>query len=229
MKARKLITILILITIIFTSTIVFAHKPIYTDEGATTIQNAQKIDEPEISWAIYGELTEENDVYFYKVEGKKGMDLYVQMTIPKIKGNENFTPTIGVLGKEFEKTKDELPFEVPEGYGVKIIEPTEVKRDFFEPFTQTNYLMRQEETIKLKNDDTYYIAVYDKEKRSGKYTLAVGKEEEFGMKDALMFPYTWLRVRLWYNTSQTFLIIGGVILLIWGFVKVVKMLKKKKQ
>ena len=226
MKLKRVVVIVGIFLLVFTSS-VYAHKPIFTDGENTSINKAIKIDNPEISWAVYGELTDDSNVHYYKIDGEKGMDLYVQMTVPKIKNNENFTPSIAILGKEFEKPEIEVPFEIPQGYGAKIIEPVEVKEEFFEPFTQTRYLMRQEETIKLENDAPYYIVVYDKDKEEGKYTLTVGRKEEFKIKDILLFPLTWLRVRLWYNPFQTALIIILVIIIIILLIKSIKTLLKK--
>ncbi len=226
MKIKRVFVIVVIFLLTFTS-LIYAHKPIFNDGTNISINESIKIDNPEISWAVYGELTHDSNVHYYKIDGKRGMDLYVQMTIPKIKDNEDFTPSIAILGKEFEKPEIEVPFEVPEGYGVKIIEPVEVKEEFFEPFTQTRYLMRQEETIKLENDAPYYIVVYDNVKEEGKYTLTVGRKEEFKIKDILLFPLTWIRVRLWYNKFQTFLIIVLVITIITLLIKSIKTLFKK--
>lgn len=227
MKFRRACMVIVILSIIFVSTSVYAHKPIFSDGTNTSIDKAIKVDNPEISWAVYGELTEESDVQYYVIDGEKGMDLYVQMTIPKIEGNEDFTPSIAILCKEFEKPENEVPFEVPQGYGVKIIEPTEIQEEFFEPFTQTRYYFRQEETIKLENDSPYYIVVYDQEGEEGKYTLAIGKKEEFGIKDILMFPFTWLKVRFWYNGLQTVFIIILAITFVVLLVKSIKNLFTK--
>ena len=43
-----------------------AHQLIFSDGNNITIENALYIPDPQISWAMYGEL--ENNVLFYKFE-----------------------------------------------------------------------------------------------------------------------------------------------------------------
>lgn len=226
MDIKKFVSSIILFILLFTSVTVYAHKPIFVGNDINSLNKAKVIEKPQISWAIYSELTNENEIDFYKIEELKGTEIFIQMTIPKIKGLEEFSPTVVILGKGLPLDKQNLPFDIPEGYGAKIIESTSVKREFFEPFTQTRYLIRQEDTIELKHSGKYYIAVYDTNNQTGKYTLAIGKEEDFEITDILKFPYTWLKVRLWYNSVQTMLILILSFVFILSIIKVVK--KKKK-
>ena len=83
---------------------------------------------------------------------------------------------------------------------------------FYEPFTQTSYWERQEVNAKLNKLGTYYIVVYNGNNSGnnvhtqnslvdfGKFSLAVGKVEDFSILDFLvLIPYSWINVKLFFN------------------------------
>jgi len=230
LKSKRAVSIIVFFIIVSTSIIVYAHKPIFISEDIGSIERAQLIEKPEISWAVYNMLEQKREVDFYKIEGKKGMKVYLQMTIPKLKGLESFNPTVILMGREFPEVQREIPFDLPEGYGGMIIGPRTASKIFFEPFTQTRYIIRQEERITLQRDETYYIAVYSEDEKTGKYTLAIGEKEEFGFADIIKFPITWLKVRLWYNKIQTYLILIVLLMIfiggIYGIKRILRRIRK---
>ena len=46
-------------------------------------------------------------------------------------------------------------------------------------------------------DGPYYVVVWDKSKRGGRYVLTIGERDEFGLVDLIKYPYTWAKLQLW--------------------------------
>lgn len=108
-----------------------------------------------------------------------------------------------------------FPFGIPTNYQIMINQDyndTLPSSTFYEPFTQTSYWERQEIIANLIKLGTYYIVVYNENNSGnnvhtqkspvdfGKFSLAVGKVEDFSILDFLvLIPYSWINVKLFFN------------------------------
>jgi hypothetical protein len=108
-----------------------------------------------------------------------------------------------------------FPFGIPTNYQIMINQDyndTLPSSTFYEPFTQTSYWERQEINANLNKLGTYYIVVYNENNSGdnvhtqnssvvfGKFSLAVGKVEDFSILDFLvLIPYSWINVKLFFN------------------------------
>lgn len=221
MKKKSLSLLVILF--VFVTTVVSAHKPIFENKD-TSINSPIVIDNHQISYAIYAELDGKNDVDFYEFEAKEGQNFYIEMLVPKIKSNENFQPNFVIISKQIPN-KDSVPLDIPQGYGViNVPYPENYTNEFYEKFTQTTYLKAQSISGIIEKDGKYIIGVYSNSK-GGKYTLAIGKKEDFGFKDILTFPYVYFKVKYFFNPIITLLCLATAILVIFGLYT----LKKKRR
>lgn len=90
---------------------------------------------------------------------------------------------------------------------------------FDEPVTGTQYWTRQTGTWKAPADGTYRIAVYSPGGRAGKYVLAPGRREAFGIGDIFSLPAVRWEVRtfmeqpVWQDGLLYALLIAGVVVL----------------
>lgn len=220
---KKKIASLLIVMFTIVIIVVSAHKPIFESKD-TTINSPIVIDNHQISYAMYGELEGKNDVDFYEFEAKEGQNFYIEMLVPKIKLNKDFEPNFVIISKQI-KNKDIVPFDIPEGYGaINVPYPQNYTNEFFEKFTQTTYLRAQSISGTIEKDGTYIVGVYSTSK-GGKYTLAIGKKEDFGFKDILTFPYIYLKIKYFFNPIITLLCIATVIFVFVGFYT----LKKKRR
>lgn len=211
---KNKVLFLTLVILIFCITVVSAHKPIF--EGSdTTLKNPQVVPNHKTSYAVYGEIEDKNDVDFVKFSAKSGEDFYIQITKPAIKSNEEFKPYIALIGKGLYE-KDKVPFEIPKDVGVIVFPPSPYQY-FYEKFTQTSYYQGQTIRGQIPADGDYYVAVYSAD-NGGKYTLAIGEEEKFSIRDIVSFPYIYFRVKYFFNPIKTIFISIGVILIIMGVV-----------
>jgi hypothetical protein len=76
---------------------------------------------------------------------------------------------------------------------------------FYEPFTQTSYLIRQELAIpSLPSTGEYAMAIYDdgclQSDGPRKYVLAIGEREDFGPIDFFTtLPAAWFETKLYFQ------------------------------
>ena len=185
----------------------FGHQLIFSDGMNTKIDNSLYIPDPQISWAMYGEV--KNNVLFYKFDVDQKEPLYASIVIPALEGLEEFHPSlaiiserqnIGLISLQVDENNTDLPFELPEKFSAIVFDyagefPGSV---FYEPFTQVNYWERQEIRIDSINPGTYYLAVFDISE-NGKFTLAVGEIEDF--RNANFFDSF---IRAWFETKIFF-------------------------
>ena len=178
---RKAISGLIgLLLVLLTISSVFAHQP-YFEEMDTTFERTISIADPAISTALYGTLESPQDVDFYTFQGRAGDAVLFGMSIPDIEGQENFTPSITLIGAGLDQSTIPAQLSVPAGYGTQTIDAgQEAAQVFFEPFSRTSYWRRQRQTIQLPSDGLYTVAVWSNSGQVGRYTLVVGEREVRG-------------------------------------------------
>ena len=156
----------------------FAHKPSFGDTY-TDQEFAFKIEDPNISIVLYDEVTCEDPFLWMSFEATAGFELYVQGGVPEIERLSDYKPTIAVMAPGFPQLEEPLPFDIPEGLGVVVLEPEGEPSDFYEPFTQTSSWIWIEDTLSLPEDGTGYVVAWNDTDTTGKLWIAVGTVEDF--------------------------------------------------
>ncbi len=186
-----------------TATAALAHRPIFVEPRSnTTRANAVKIGDPEISWAVYAQLADAGELNYYRFEGKRGLRVRIEMSVPRIESARAFGFDVALIGKGLDAARVPFALEAGEGAQVAADSGQEDARVFDEPFTQTSYWKRQTLRAELPADGTYWIAVYDPRGRAGKYVLAIGEREEWGADDLVSMPSIVARVREFFGQAQ---------------------------
>lgn len=181
MIRKKLVMIALLL--IFAA-LCFGHRP-YEERDDITLDNIWVIKRPDISTAIYATLESKNDIDYYSFELEDNDSLYLSMVIPVIEGQEGFAPTMVLLGPDISISELDKPTDVLNG---NLLEPGDTfKREFFEPFSRTNYWIWQEKDLTIKNGGEYHVVVFDKEKRPGRYVFTIGRKERPGGDMGFLF------------------------------------------
>jgi hypothetical protein len=168
--------ILMLIVLIVPSA---AHQPFFEDKEFTA-DNPLYIKDPTISTAVYATLETPNNVDYYTFNGSKGESVLLSITIPQIAGQENFTPTMALMGPELPNI--DLPNQVinPQNSGALILQPPKNATTFFEPFSRTSYWTRQDQNVTLPINSSYTVAVWDDKGQVGRYVFVIGYKEVLG-------------------------------------------------
>ena len=171
-----------------------------------------------VSRAAYRELTKSGQVDLYEFAARKGQEIYVQMTVPLLDRLQGFAPDfvlvyVGDSPAKFAQPVTEMgKISDPDHAVIDTIHPhagTEETEPpmiglsyagstdvvFDEPVTSTRYWIRQSLTVSAPADGTYRIGVFSADGRIGKYVLAPGKAEKFGIADILSLPKVRATVR----------------------------------
>ena len=211
----------------------YAHKQLES-VGNNEFASATIIPDHQVSWAVYQEL-QRGDAHYYRFNANEGERFFMQITIPDLDQYRGFAPSVALIGdglqeelpiasKRSEVTtmsaaEAEIAVPASAGDGAIVLEYDESApaEKFFEPFTQTSYLVRQELTIEeLPSTGTYTVVVYDNSVGfdSGKYVLAIGEREEFSAVDFFTtLPAAWFGTKLYF---QDYLSVALAIALILG-------------
>jgi len=164
-----------------------AHQPFFEDSDFTSTAPGI-VKDPTISTALYATLDAKGDVDYVTFQGKKGQVVLLGLTIPAIEGQEEFTPTLALIGPGLPAGTLPNALTAPTKTGVAILraEPGPAST-FFEPFSRTSYWERQEERFTLPADGQFTVAVWSETGQTGRYTLVVGDREVMGGDPA--FPF----------------------------------------
>ncbi len=168
--------------ILLAATPVWAHQPFF-EETDIPPDRPWRISDPSASTAIYATLESAQDVDVFAFDGRAGQEVYFFIVIPQIPGQENFAPTMALVGPGLPKGAGTLPMVVSlaEDEGVEVIPPPEgPPSTFFEPFTRTSYWERQERTVLLPANGLYRVVVWHSGGQVGRYVFTVGREERLG-------------------------------------------------
>ena len=172
---------------LFSTSLASAHQPFFEDKDFTA-KAPGTVKDPTVSTALYATLDSPRDVDYVTFEGKRGDSILIGLTIPAIDGQENFTPTVAIMGPGLPKVGGaQLPHRViapansnpPVGAITWRAAPGKPSI-FYEPFSRTKYWERQENRIKLPADGRYTVAIWSDNCAVGRYTLVVGEREVLG-------------------------------------------------
>jgi hypothetical protein len=164
MKSRIYLLVVILITLLITPSSVLAHKPRIVQDNPTFVHN------PEISQAFYDELSGVPHVYI--IETSTDFNLYVNLLVPK-SSNPSGRYSADIYRIE-EGTKILLGSLVGGGG---------VWKEFYEEFAGDYYLQGAE--LRKRVPAGHYEIIVFSDGNKGKYVLAVGETESFGLSDLL--------------------------------------------
>ncbi len=158
------------------------------------------------SRAAYRELTPSYPIDRYEFQAKRGEPIYVQMTIPHIARLKTFDPSFALIVKSASwnaavpSLLERGTFSVDDPSVRALLHLSSVQhaltvegngsppRAFHEPFTDTNYRLKQTIRIPAPVTGTYEIAVFDRAGATGKYVLATGEKERFTLKEIFHLP-----------------------------------------
>ncbi|AFS82920.1 hypothetical protein [Candidatus Nitrosopumilus sediminis] len=208
----KEIISIISIIILFASSPAYAHKLITHDDSHRDIDNALKIPDHKISWAIYENLGV-NEAKFYSFDSKKGESLYASIVIPKIEGLEKYSPTLILVSPENNQNVNNIQSQ----NNIKKFpyEGNFPSNEFYEPFGQVTYWERQEINTELSADGEYFIIVLDEKNQKGKYSLAIGTIEDFSSENIfLILPQSWWETKIFVNDYISIMILFFIIIIL---------------
>ena len=207
-----------------------AHKPIFSEGAGGNINVAIAIDDVNISYVVYHEITADVPQLWLTFEANAGQPLFFQLGVPVIERLQDYRPALAVLGPGLPQA--DLPFTIPDELGAVILTPdmdTEVEF-FHEPITGTDSWILGTLEIDAPQQGLYYAVAYVPNSDTGKLWVAPGTVEQFGLEDIISLTDTINRVRAFHEVSAVTLpccvpLLAAGVLLIGG----VKIIKHKKR
>jgi hypothetical protein len=160
-----------------------AHKPFFSDGQFSGPESAFPIEDIDVSIVLYHEVTCESQAVWLRFDNQAGDLLYHQVGVPYLERMSNYRPVLAVVAPGLEM--EDVPFEVPEGMGAKILETSWVQEpeEFLEPFTSTRSWILNDNLLELPAEGEGYVVAWHPEGLTGKLWVAVGTVEDFTPDD----------------------------------------------
>jgi len=99
----------------------WAHRPYFEGEDIGP-DDPWLVQDPSISTAIYATLESSQDVDYFAFEGLEEEVVLLALTIPQIEGQDDFAPTMALIGPGLLAAGLPERVAVPDGAGVMVIE-----------------------------------------------------------------------------------------------------------
>ncbi len=204
MKNILIITMVFIFVVVVSQTI-WAHKPVNVNYPATR-EDPIIVNDHQISWAAYTELSTINEVDYYRLEVNEGEEIYANLLIPKIERLKDYDPTIALIGpglpKDYEVNNIQLQVKDDEGVIVKRYGSDSLE-EFYEPFTMTRYYVKQTLITKAPVTGSYHLTVFNEDNQKGKYVFAIGRKEVWRPAEIAKLPKTWWDVRIFMEKEKS--------------------------
>lgn len=193
MKKINLLSILVILS--FFSFSVSAHVPYfehtdYSEDSPRIIRKMVEQSKAFYSWLEKDDLNKSDDIDVFEFQVRnRPVRIYVEIIVPVVEEYyKDFVPWYAVVGPGLPEYNDPLPFDIPEGYGVIVmenIEPGEEREQFYEPFGGKSYYQGPVLDKNVTESGTYYVYTWDPHELGGDYVLVFGKREIFGLFDII--------------------------------------------
>jgi hypothetical protein len=215
MKPKNLCLVLLLFLLLSAVHDVFAHAPDKPKDNES-LATAYTISDPIKSWAIYAELHEEKEAQYYKFDMAQNERFFAMLFVPTSEDNK-FMPSLVVMGPGIT-SQDVLPeyLETVEGEGVMLLEAERPSKPTYEAFTPSSYYYLASLDQEVAVAGTYHVAVYESS-RGGRYGLAIGYREEFGLDEFVKIPIDVIGIHQWEGQSLLFIFAPLLATLAIGF------------
>jgi hypothetical protein len=191
--------IILTTTIILTAAQIWAHVP-YFEHHDFSQQRPFSVDYSiEQSLAVYGWLEKDNlgqsndvDVFVFQIE--KPTNLFLEVLVPVCPGYELFLPSFALVGPGLPAPVGPIPFDVAPDHGIVLIhnvKADEPRETFYEFFGGKSYYKGRDFNEKIDIPGTYYVYVWDPDRKGGDYVAVLGKKEIWRFRDIIRaFRYT---------------------------------------
>lgn len=204
-----------------------AHRPVFVRAEARMPSTAVTIPDPNISWAFYAVLPTPGTRQFYRLQGRAGQVIFVQLLVPLRSGLRAEPPRAAVIGptgadsialwySASPASSRAAAGDLSTAGVYRAQSRIDDRVGFYERFSQTRYDQYPPLRVVLPEDGTYWIVVSSTGRAAGAYVLAVGTEEIFGIHDLPRFPAWWWKARrhaglpVWHGVA----FIGAVLVVI---------------
>jgi len=195
MSKLKLLILSFFSIILFTSIIVTAHVPYierydYSEDHPLFVWKMIEKSKAFYAWLENDGVNPCDDIDVYKFQiNNNPKNVYIELIVPVFEDYyKDFVPWFALVGPNLPEPDQNLPFDIPENYGVIVNEnvlPGSERDTFYEPFGGKSYYYGPILDIDISEKGTYYIYCWDPYNKGGDYVLVIGKGEFFGPIDII--------------------------------------------
>lgn len=166
-----------------------AHVPYleredYSDEAPFQVKNS--VEQSIAVYAWLGPDGNDRDVYEFVLE--QPALVYVETLVPVCDVYRDVYPSFAIVGPGFppDSGSGDLPFNVPDGLGVTVVNQdmtVDPRPEFYEPFGGKSYYQGPTFEQAVDTPGTYRIHVWDPLSLGGDYVAVIGNEEIWRASD----------------------------------------------
>jgi len=180
-----------------------AHKPIFSDGSARDAEHAAPVKDVDVSMVAYHLATPQSPQVWLVFEAKKGKEIEFQLGVPQIARLKELRPSVAVVGPGLPRWQG--AFRIPPEFGGAAFNTAggAEPKAFHEPFTGTDSWLFEKQRLTLPESGRYYLVGYLPNQTQGKFWLAFGYKEAYGLGD-------WLRLPSWISRVRRFHEVGGM-------------------
>jgi hypothetical protein len=185
-----------------------AHRLLVVNDAPLGPDNALVVEDIAVSQVAYHTASPQAPELWLTFDAEEGEALYLQLGVPQIDRLTALRPSIALLAPGGDPNVD-VPFDLPEGYGGVVLSTAAVTSPpvFDEPFTGTSSWTLLEFDLDLPASGQYYLVAYLPGGGDGKFWMAVGTTEEFGIGDIFSLGDTIAQVRAFHEVGP----FGGIL------------------
>lgn len=199
-NCESILTYVFLIYCIFSIPSVSGHSPLISGDTGK-LDEAMFINDPIKSWAIYGELHEGREAYYYRFEIERGQRIHISLMKPTGPEYEGFMPGFVLMGTGLNDSGNipdyvEKP-ALAKGIVIPGVQPVKAS---YEPFAPSSFYSLAELDILAPVSGSYYVAVYEPD-RGGHYSLAIGEREVYSLAEWILIPVSLISIYQWEGQS----------------------------
>lgn len=176
-----------------------AHTPIQDGEPHGDAEHALVVQDPGLSQVAYQDMAGQSS-FWLAMDLSQGEPLYVQLGTPDIARLAAYRPQLALVGPGLGD--DDVPFEVPDGAGVTVLDPTGPPEPFDEVFTGTRDLIWVTRVVPAPATGRYHVVAFGPAEVPGKVFVTVGLREQFGFEDLLTYHDTLVGVRAFHEVAD---------------------------
>ncbi len=186
------------------------------------------VDDPAKSWAFYGELHEEMEAQYYRLDVGAGDRIYLELLVPTDPSQEGFVPDAVLMGAGLDaKGRPPDYVYVPDGYTTVLIQGGMPGKATYEGFSPSSFYSVAHFEVAAPRNGTYYVAVYGT-LRGGRYSLVVGYRESFSLSEWILVPVSLISVYRWEGQGIPFILAPMILALAVGGSMVVWRLRSSR-
>lgn len=150
---------------------------------------------------LYGALGSTGDARFFQVTVKKIGILSAAIDVP-VWADPKFHPQLVVYQPDSSTTGPALSMVQPPGT-IALVYPLTEQNRHFEAWTQITAVKRLQAQIDLPVTGTYYLAVYNADRVSGRFRLTLTQPTSLATIGMMSWPKCWWISQMWANPSIT--------------------------